>query len=935
MARPAWEVQFQADGTDFRQDVNRNIQFQRRFNQTIGNASRSFRNFNTFQARATNLMRGFLAVAAGGGALSLGRGIVQMVDDVRILEGQLRAGTEELGNFYQAQDQIRALAESANQGLDILTRGYAQLALSADRATLSHNNILIILETFSNAARIGGSSADDLSEALRQMGQAAAEGRVQWEDLTIIMDRLVGIRATLNRYAQSRDTTLRTLTSTGFSFDDLLQALNQDRSRLAQSAGGAADTVSNSFTRLIASVRQAVAQLDGLLGITERIADGFDSLKESIENVDMERLAREAYAFFVSASNVLAPVAKLIGLLLETKTLLNILVVIIRSIDWILLVFVTRGIGSLIAGILRVYRATTIAIGRGLAITGLVRHVNAVFAGIFVTIGQIASLLGLDFWRDLPVPASARQSLFDLRIELRKLVDQLKRAKGEVGGPSGFSQLLREALLFEGRETPAQQADQDADKLLAERIEKMRRFLLQNKDLRQEVIENKKELRDILFIMDKWDQEAKVVTSEIERLEEALENADGTLEEGRIRSELEAMRERLVEANKEVAHLRTLLGDLFDAVVKNNLDNLEAAFKAIRQAIVDDIAAITKEIKGLKDELNNFVLSNDIRDAFEEVRDILSKPAPFFSSNDSLRIARIIREGRQELERNEEVAEREVFRRQNSVEQAKSELALAKRKQDLGEGNVQELIKEVKAKEELVKRQEEELKNAVELERLAEGRLKAYNETAKVILDESDDRGRRSQERKDRLELKYQGEASDEAERQRQAAEDKRRKEEEVNRLLQRQADLFQQIRQTLEQIGGNLLDNLLVKTQSWGDFLRDNLRLLAQFILRLTVIQPLADRLTRTLYPEGANALRFLSGLAVPVVIPGAGASAGSSVGGVASAVSPKSTVNLTMNISVDAVDARGVRRVMDSYSHKLAQDTANMIQGGQHFYT
>ncbi len=942
MARPAWEVLFGADGSDFRQDVNRNIQIQRRFNQTMGNANRSFRQFNTFQARATSLMRGFLAVAAGGGLLQLGRGIVQMVDEVRVLEGQLRAGTEELGNFYQAQDQLRGLAEQANTSIDALTRGYSQLALSADRASLSHENIIVILETFANAARIGGSSTEDLTEALRQMGQAAAEGRVQWEDLTIIMDRLVGIRATLNRYASSRDTTLRTLTSTGFSFDQLLEALNQDRSRLAQSAGGAADTVANSFNRLVASVRQSVAQLDELLGITSGISASFDSLRDTIEGVDIGKVAGEMYAFFIQVRNVLDPLVKLTAILLEQKFLLNTFLFVLRNIDYILIALVFSGIGKLARQLYNLGRAAaaTVSASKGLLSTlsrlgNLLGGIGTLLAALVLIGLRIATLRGLDLWGDIEPPPTVERSLFQVRNELKKLLEEIDRARGLVGGADGFGRLLREALLVEGRQTPGQQQQQDQSQQLADRIAKMRTFLLQNEELSNAFVRESRTLREILLLFNHWDTEAKRVADEVARLEGELEKAESTVDREVIQAKLVALRKELEEANRAAEAMRKRLASLVDKKVENDLDSLEAKFKEVRQSMVDDINAMVAGIQGLKDELGNFVLSNDLRDAFGEVRRLLAIPDVGFSYDTAQRAVRLIREGKTEFERRVDLSGRELYTRQNSLKQAELELSLAKKRQELGEGNVQELIKEVKAKEALVTRSKEEVANAEQANKLARDRLSAYNSQASVLLDIANTRGQIAFEQDQIIRLGQQANEQERLKREQAELDARRRLEEYMNRLLQARANLFAQIRQMIEQIGGNLLDQVLRKTQSWGDFLRENLRLLAQFILRLTFIEPLANKLTGLVYPSGAEAVKKLSGVAVPVFpVPTSaptgdvGDRAPSGFGGRRS-----SKPVIIQNITVDAVDARGIERVLRSNSRRIATETMNFDGDRRYF--
>ena len=530
-------------------------------------------------------------------------------------------------------------------------------------------------------------------------------------------------------------------------------------------------------------------------------------------------------------------------------------------------------------------------------------------------------------------PKSAELSLFSLRGELRKLVDELKRAKGEIGGESGFERLLRESLVVEGLETPQQQQAKDAKRLLDERVAKMREFLLQNKELSKEFVNQSQDLRDILLIFTKWQSEATFAATEVARLEKALADAQDTAAEGRITGELNKMRERLELANREVAHLRNLLGNLVDAHVRGNLDELETAFKAIAEALKQDIAIITSSIQNLKDELNNFVLTNDLRDQFEDVKGLLAIPDIGFSYETAQRGVRAIRQGREELERNEEVAERDVYRRSNSLRVAEQELALARKKQKLGEGNVQELLKEVKSRETLVTRSKEELENAETLRQLANRRLLAYNKEASVLLEILDTRGRIAFERNELRRVNEQQIAGNEAKRAEESAERRRRIEEYINRLLQARADLFNRIRQTVEQVGGNLLDQLLLKTQSWGDFLRDNLRLLAQFILRLTLLGPAANAITRFLYPSGASAVSQLAGLAIPVAVVPTPAVTPDALGASGLGGRGKPVV-INQTIRVDAVDARGVQRVMRSESARIATETANLILGGRNFY-
>ena len=156
-------------------------------------ANKSAKDFAKLDQRAGGITKRFNAlgkVLAAGALLEIGRRSIQTAADFQRLELRLKILTEQTGEFAQAQA--------------IATRGQKLFGMSATEALEGVTNItsrlkplgvsLQDIETtfigFNTAAKLGGSTAIEASNAFRQLAQALGSGRLAGDEFRSVSEQV-------------------------------------------------------------------------------------------------------------------------------------------------------------------------------------------------------------------------------------------------------------------------------------------------------------------------------------------------------------------------------------------------------------------------------------------------------------------------------------------------------------------------------------------------------------------------------------------------------------------------------------------------------------------------------------------------------------------------------------------------------------------------
>lgn len=142
----------------------------------------------TFKEVATTAGRSLRVI---GGAFAIGFGvreIMNVADAAKNLSAQLRLATSQYGSFAQANKDVQTIAQTTRSDLLATAELYSALQRNSDQFGASQAQVARITQTVSEAFKISGSSADEASNATRQLVQAFQSGRLQGDEFRSIME---------------------------------------------------------------------------------------------------------------------------------------------------------------------------------------------------------------------------------------------------------------------------------------------------------------------------------------------------------------------------------------------------------------------------------------------------------------------------------------------------------------------------------------------------------------------------------------------------------------------------------------------------------------------------------------------------------------------------------------------------------------------------
>ena len=122
-----------------------------------------------------------------------GAAVISMIDNYTVLNNRLKLVTNSAAEQKQVLASLSATAQSTGTDLGSVGQTYQRLAQNATSLGLSQQELLTITDSISKAMITGGSSANEASNALRQLGQALASNTLRGDELNSVMENTPGL----------------------------------------------------------------------------------------------------------------------------------------------------------------------------------------------------------------------------------------------------------------------------------------------------------------------------------------------------------------------------------------------------------------------------------------------------------------------------------------------------------------------------------------------------------------------------------------------------------------------------------------------------------------------------------------------------------------------------------------------------------------------
>lgn len=253
-----------------------------------GNATSSLKSMASGVNLATNAVRGFMAIGAVSSAIELGKAFIVAGDAANQLEARIARLTGSTSSAEQTFQTLADIASKTGGGLADTERLWETLSSSLKDSGATNDQILRLTETLQKIGRVGGSSAEEMSNALRQFGQSISSGIVRAEEFNSIVEQMpelarqmaAGLGISMGELRQQMLNGELTAEQALNAIIRQTQNVDEEFSKLPRSLDQATNSLSVSLATFVASMNDvtgasnlAVNAIDTITGFINKLGD--------------------------------------------------------------------------------------------------------------------------------------------------------------------------------------------------------------------------------------------------------------------------------------------------------------------------------------------------------------------------------------------------------------------------------------------------------------------------------------------------------------------------------------------------------------------------------------------------------------------------------------------------------------------------------------
>ncbi|MBJ9598123.1 tape measure protein [Citrobacter werkmanii] len=277
-------------------DVANLIEAQRKVNERLekmsGGASKAAGKFDQLQT-SINKIAGAIAASI---VVDWGKAFLVAADNMSQLNARIERLTGSAAEASQTMQNLMRISSATGGSLQDTAKLWETLSTALRDTGATNGQIIQLTETLQKIGRIGGSSSEEMANALRQFGQSISSGTVRAEEFNSILEQMPELARQIAAGMGVSIGELRQQMLDGkLTAEDALNAIqkqtgsvNAEFEKLPRTLSQANTALTNSFLSMIDSVNQATGASSGLVAIIDSMTAALDRLVGKAASADAQ-----------------------------------------------------------------------------------------------------------------------------------------------------------------------------------------------------------------------------------------------------------------------------------------------------------------------------------------------------------------------------------------------------------------------------------------------------------------------------------------------------------------------------------------------------------------------------------------------------------------------------------------------------------------------
>src|SRR5690606_7570456 len=207
-------------------------------------------------------------------------------DNMSQLNARIERLTGSAAAATQTMQSLMRISSATGGSLQDTAKLWETLSTALRDTGATNGQIIQLTETLQKIGRIGGSSSEEMANALRQFGQSISSGTIRAEEFNSILEQMPELARQIAAGMGVSIGELRQLMLDGkLTAEDALNAIqkqtgsvNAEFEKLPRTLAQANTALTNSFLSMIDSVNQATGASTGLVAVIDSMTAALDRL---------------------------------------------------------------------------------------------------------------------------------------------------------------------------------------------------------------------------------------------------------------------------------------------------------------------------------------------------------------------------------------------------------------------------------------------------------------------------------------------------------------------------------------------------------------------------------------------------------------------------------------------------------------------------------
>lgn len=265
-------------------DVADLIAAQQKVNQRLDQMDGSFNKSSQSAGRFEGALNKVGVAIGAAFTLETAKRLIAIGDEMNTLQARVARLSPSIDAARETMKSLSVIASQTGSSLSDTERLWESMTSALKETGATNSQILALTSTLQKIGTIGGSSAEEMSNALRQFGQSIAGGTVRAEEFNSILEQMPelarqiasGLGISIGELRKRMLEGKLSATDALNAIQDRSQAVNEEFDKMPVSIDRAKNSLDVAFRNAISDLNQAIGLTSTLAGLMQNVADNLN-----------------------------------------------------------------------------------------------------------------------------------------------------------------------------------------------------------------------------------------------------------------------------------------------------------------------------------------------------------------------------------------------------------------------------------------------------------------------------------------------------------------------------------------------------------------------------------------------------------------------------------------------------------------------------------